>query len=352
MPPITRNIIEQTILEKPKVRESNFELLRLFSQFCIVLYHLFLLFVYPGSNYNPVFKSIQIPLHIGVIIFVLLSGYFTIKPSSKRLIKVLSIFFVYSLSEIVYNLLLADNKHEIVSSLLFFSHTHFWFIRTYIYLFLISPLLNKFIESTTNRQFLYLLIVFAFISIYIGTIGSDNTLSDGKNLTNFIFLYLCGNAIRQFKSKLSFSMCSLLISCVLLNAFLFFGHNLFHHNLLGKLIWSLSFPYSSPILLLNSVVFFLIFSKLRFQSHLVNSMAKSSLAIYLIHANRPYAIGLVETCSMWIYNHTSNCVTLLLELIILTVVVLLTCICIDKLLTPVWHLFEKLGDMAYSKLDF
>lgn len=352
MPPITRKIIEQTILEKPTVRESNFELLRLFSQFCIVLYHIFLLFIYPGSNYNPIYKSIQIPLHVGVIIFVLLSGYFTIKPSSKRLIKVLSIFFVYSLSEVVYNLLHADNKHEIVSSLLFFSHTHFWFIRTYIYLFLISPLLNKYIESTTNRQFLYLLLAFAFISIYIGTIGGDNTLSDGKNLSNFIFLYLCGNAIRRFRSKLSFSMCSLLISCVLLNAVLFFGYHLFHHNLLGKLIWNLSFPYSSPILLLNSVLILLIFSKLRLQSQLINNMAKSSLAIYLIHANRPYAIGLVGTASMWIYNHTSNCITLLLGLIILTVIVLLTCICIDKLLTPIWHLSEKLGDTVYSKFGF
>lgn len=81
-------------------------------------------------------------------------------------------------------------------------------------------------------------------------------------------------------------------------------------------------------------------------------MAKSSLAIYLIHANRPYAIGLVGTASMWVYNHTSNYITLLSGLIILTIIVLLVCICFDKLLSPIWHLFEKLGDLVYSKLGF
>ncbi len=100
------------------------------------------------------------------------------------------------------------------------------------------------------------------------------------------------------------------------------------------------------------MVVFAFFCRLRYRSPKINYMAKSSLAIYLIHANRPYVIGLIVTASMWIYNHTSNFITLLFGLILLTVIVLMTCICIDKLLTPIWHLFDRFGDKVYSKFGF
>lgn len=57
------------------IRKSNFECLRLFAMFCIVLYHCYLLYVYDESSLI-IHKAIQIPLHIGVILFLLISGYF------------------------------------------------------------------------------------------------------------------------------------------------------------------------------------------------------------------------------------------------------------------------------------
>ena len=125
----------------PQTRESNYELLRLLSQFYIVLYHILMLFVYPASQ-AVFFKAMWLPLHTGVILFVLLSGYFGIRLSSKGLVKLLGIFFVYNLSEVIYNVVTAETMGSMLHSVLFLSNSHFWFVKTYLFLYLASPILN------------------------------------------------------------------------------------------------------------------------------------------------------------------------------------------------------------------
>ena len=140
----------QEIKSKSLLRQSNFELLRLFSQYYIILYHICLYYVYP-HNSMIIYKALQIPLHIGVVVFVLISGYFTIKPSSKGLLKFLAIFLVYSLPELFYNIVNSQSIKTTLYSLLFISKTHFWFVKTYLYLYLISPILNLWIKKSTEK---------------------------------------------------------------------------------------------------------------------------------------------------------------------------------------------------------
>lgn len=78
-----------------KVRESQFELLRIVAQWMIVFYHLIFFFTASLQTDYPFFKGIQIPFHIGVILFVLISGYYGIKPSLRGGIKLVSIVAVY-----------------------------------------------------------------------------------------------------------------------------------------------------------------------------------------------------------------------------------------------------------------
>ena len=65
-----------------KVRESNFELLRLIAMFFIVLYHSLLKFIAVVDD-NPIYQAMFLSLHVAVICFVLISGYFHIKPSVR-----------------------------------------------------------------------------------------------------------------------------------------------------------------------------------------------------------------------------------------------------------------------------
>lgn len=77
-------------------RNSSLELVRLLAMFMIVVYHLILFFIEPIDP-SPIYKAVQIPVHIGVILFVLISGYFGIKPTFRGFFKILCVVAVYYL---------------------------------------------------------------------------------------------------------------------------------------------------------------------------------------------------------------------------------------------------------------
>ena len=88
--------------EAEKSRESSFELIRLLAQFMIVLYHIFSVIIYPESN-EPFYKAIWLPLHIGVPLFVLISGYWGIRASVKGVVKLVGMLFVLQVPLLIVN---------------------------------------------------------------------------------------------------------------------------------------------------------------------------------------------------------------------------------------------------------
>lgn len=335
---------------KVLARESNFELLRLLSQFCIVLYHIFLMFIYPQSG-QAIYKALQIPLHVGVVVFVLISGYFSINATSKGFVKLLGIFFIYSIPEIIYNFLNADDTLHSIKALLFFSNSHFWFVKTYLYLYLISPMLNHFWNVSSMNSKLYIIMVLGFIAIYMAMVVGDSSVLDGKNIVNFMLLYYIGRLINQYKYKWErISNVTYVIIYFVFNALIVGGYLFFQNSIISSVIWRLCFPYSSIFLLLNSILLFFIVGKIRFQSKLINKLAASSLAIYLIHANRPFIIGTIGSCANYILLQTNNILFVIMMCIILTVIVLIISIIIDNILSPLWYLINKVGNKVYLKL--
>lgn len=334
-----------------KERESNFELLRLVSQFLIVYYHIFYLFI--GKTYDdPIFQAIQLPLHIGVIVFVLLSGYFSIRATSKGLIKLLSIFIVFTLPETIYYVINAESIVEVVKHLFILSSSHFWFIKTYLFLFLVSPLLNLYWKESTTPQKWYITCAWGFVASYMAMTKGDDSMLNGKNLVNFAFLYYCGRMLNHYKDCWHEWKTSMILSgYILLNLLLILAY-LYSPSALQSAIWHVSYKYSSPVLLLNSILFFMLFGKMHFKSKTVNYLASSSLAIYLFHGCRPYIIGAIGQTSYWLYENIPNIGLFILSCSLLALVTIIVAIIIDKLLTPVWNLFSKFGVYTYSKLGF
>lgn len=294
-----------------------------------------------------------LPLHTGVVLFVLLSGYFGIRPSSKGLIKLLGIFLVYNLSEVVYNIVTAGNIRSMLHSALFLSNSHFWFVKTYLFLYLASPILNAWKERASRKQMWYSITVLGLVCIYMATTGGDESMVTGKNLVNFSFLYLLGHQINEQKLQWeNISATTLTILYLLFNLLLVVGYSFFDGTAIGTLIWILNFPYSSPLLLVNALLLFVLFGKMKIQSPRINWMAKSSLAIYLIHANRPYVIGAIGIAATWIVSNTNNTIIITAGCILLAIVAILAAIGIDKLLTPIWTKIEWVGISVYNKLGY
>lgn len=311
-----------------------------------------MLFVYPATQ-AVFFKAMWLPLHTGVILFVLLSGYWGIRPSSKGLIKLLGIFIVYNLSEVVYNVVTAGSVRSMLHSALFFSSSHFWYVKTYLFLYLVSPILNAWKEKASRKQMCYSIAALGLVCIYMATTGGDESMVTGKNLVNFSFLYLVGYQIKELNLRWEkVSIKTLTILYLVFNLLLVVGYCLFEETAIGKIIWRLNFPYSSPLLLVNSIILFIFFGKLKIQSQSINWMAKSSLAIYLIHANRPYIIGIIGIMSTWLISLTDNTIIITAGCILLAIVAIIAAIGLDKLLTPIWTQIEKLGITVYNKLGY
>ena len=134
-----------------KVRNASFELLRMICMFMIVLYHLFWVVYHPAVISSPVYSAMMFPLHIAVVCFVLISGYFGIKPSFKKLVVFFSQILFYNVLCYAVSSLYLDsfNVKDLAISFLPLSHNQdLWFIRTYMILFLMSPILNRYIETT------------------------------------------------------------------------------------------------------------------------------------------------------------------------------------------------------------
>lgn len=134
-----------------KNRNASFELLRIICMFMIVVYHIFIKAYHPIVENSAGYGMMMFPLHISVVCFVLISGYFGIKFSFKKLILLLSQIIFYNVLCYVVSSLCLDSFtfKEFVKSFLPLTYNQdLWFIRTYIILFLLVPIINKYIEFT------------------------------------------------------------------------------------------------------------------------------------------------------------------------------------------------------------
>lgn len=316
-----------------------------------MLYHI--CYIWQGKEYSSqaFFQAVTIPLHIGVVVFVLLSGYFTIKLKVSGLVKLLGIFFIYCLPEVIYSVATSKNMLHTIRSLMFFSNSHFWFVKTYLYLFLVSPMINLWLKNATERQRWYMVAVFAFVACYMAITKGDASMSNGKNLTNFIYFYLVGNQLYYYRDRWMNIKTSTLVLCYILFNVVIFGTEYYMYGIIvGRLVKSLSFPYHSPLILVGAIMFFMIIGKQHIQSRFINYVAASSLAIYLIHGSRPYLPELHGVVCGYLQNVTGNNITLFGSYIVYTLMVIAACVCLDKCLTPVWNIINYAGKKLQDKI--
>lgn len=318
-------------------RNSSIELLRIIAMWVIVFYHFH---VHVLSVYSdvPFFKAIQIPLHISVPIFVLISGYFGIHFSVSGFCKLFTKVGFYSLSllllffilNILYSCPHALTKHQILDGVFFISRTNnLWFIRTYLLLYLLSPFWNKVLQGQNANQRIKILTVLAIIVLYIGIVGQNPGI-DGKSVIYFLFVYTIGYTIRDFNLGERLSFRGLLFVYIALNLTIFLLYiSVFNNRYLRIITWLLAYEYNSPICLISASMFFLIFAKLRLNSNAINKIASSVFAVYLISENLLVNVYLNDFVR-YILNSYSI-ITLYCILILLTTIVFVVCICTDRI---------------------
>lgn len=184
--------------ECEKKRELNFELLRIISMFLIVMYHFSDWGGVININDNIPNKIVGCFLNIfgnlGVNLFVLISGYFLInsKFKFKKLLRLIAEVFFYSVILYVVCICLKITTFsikEFIKVIFPISYNMYWFATTYIGLYLISPFINKLLNTISRKEhkkLMYLLIILVSIIPTI-LIGAPFISS---NLIWFVVLYI------------------------------------------------------------------------------------------------------------------------------------------------------------------
>ena len=276
------------------MRQSNFELLRIISMLLVVATHVnFYSLGWPSpADYavDPsttisklLFESLSI---CSVNVFVLISGWYGIKPSFRKFKHFLFQCFFFSFGFLFVALLLNKVQpglpllKEIGGSLFL---TDYWFITSYILLYLLAPVLNAYLDNASQRKLLTTVACFLSFEFIYGWFFQINGFSKGYSTISFMGLYLLAGYLRRFPHSLTqlkpFAYFFVFLSCCLLNTLVCIVMLKTGHH-----IWRF-FDYINPLVVISSVSLLLCFSKIEFYNRAINYIASSALAVYLFHQN-------------------------------------------------------------------
>ena len=186
---------EEKAMNKP--RQSNMELLRIFSMVIIILSH----YVYHGGLFEQPFSMnqafaqfLKMGGKLGVTCFVFISAYYLIESKFKfqnifKLILEISFYSVITLG-VKFFMTGSASGTELFKSTFASIYNVYWFPTAYIGMYLVFPLLNIIVAKYNEKCLkitLFLMIPFSIVHFVF--IGSDFLYS---NLTWFLYLYLWG----------------------------------------------------------------------------------------------------------------------------------------------------------------
>lgn len=329
----------------PTQRQLNIELLRIFSMLLIFLWHLgghFMTYVPTEVNASSSiinYAGLFISFHVDV--FVLITGYFGIRKRTGAFVKTLFLCIFYAL---VLNSIasLTGGYFNIKEVLMPLSCSPWWFLKVYMLLVLIAPVLEKYIKDATIRDFYVLLGTAILLDVYFGFFLHLSPYDNhGYDIFNFLLVYLLGCLLRRddklitaFKKRPLLPALTFLACCAIR----------YKVQPVTSVTWT---DYNSPLNLLMALSVFCLFLKLKVSDKLTKPimyLSSSAVAVYLITDYKgirdliayPFVIGMQAT------SHN----VLLQMLFILTFIIIgfVLCCFIDKLRIVTTKLINKKSD--------
>lgn len=284
-------------------RDSNIELLRILCMIGIVLMHFVGLALCPNV-WNPhaaltsdvICSTLICSVTIySVNVFGLISGYFGIKFSWKRLLKLYLCCSFYCLLGLLF-CRQGGAKSELLEVLMPFSHNgNTWYISCYVGLLLMSPFLNKAIESMSKHEYQYTLILFAIVNVYLGRFWKvDSYNVYGYSVSQLVFLYIIGGYIRRYVTMDWMKLHRRGIIFVILGCIIIWNGLTIMQHFVTVPHWSPT-SYNHVVILVGAVCVLMLFLTWSFQNRSVNWFASGSLAVYLFHQN-PHIWSSIRQC--------------------------------------------------------
>ena len=237
-------------------RERNFEVMRTWAMFSIVIYHCMCHGIgsdyafdlqLPVSLFNFTFSDLILVIgSIAVNLYVLVSGYFLVNAKFKvsRIIRTWVSAFFYSVVITTLFLLLSLEPWSIVTlgkSFFPLSTDAYWFVSQYIGLLILSPFLAMLVRQLSYRQYVALLIGMGLMVLSVipdFPLGKRFSISHGNSVWSFVYLFFIAGFIRLHlkripMGKLVVTVLGLalltMVSEMVLGIHNGVGHLVFHH---------------------------------------------------------------------------------------------------------------------------
>ena len=251
-------------------------------------------------------------------VYVLISGWFGIRYSLMKMCAFLFQVIFFSLGIFLLMLVVAPNQALVVEgikSIFLFNGSDYWFVKAYLILMVLAPMLNSFCDQMSRHEFKQLLLVYlAIMFIY------------GCTALSFIGIYLIGRYLSIYRpnfttyhKKIDGFVYVVVCLLVLLLCFLSLRYGI-KTSLGGRLL-----NHGCPLIIISAISLLLFFCKNKFYNKCVNKVARSCFAVYLLHCNYfifPYFIERVQ----WLNKNGGVIAIFIYILIIFVVAISLDCV--------------------------
>jgi hypothetical protein len=271
-----------------KIRNSNFELLRILSMFMIICFHCSFHGKFSdGEGNRLIINFFNMLGELGVNCFVLISGYFYDKTRFKtdKFISLIVQVWFYVILGITIASLFFNQQFIYLLKVWSFPvvRERYWFATSFLLLYLFQPFIFIFVEQLDSRQVnrfvILILTIWCIIPSLLGNI-------EGRLFYNrfiwMILIYIIGAFLSRNSSTLQITK----IRWIFLSTFLFLATFIVSftkwniNGIPGNYWW----PPNSLVQVILSVSLFAIFLKIDIKNNvIINYISSCTFGIYLLH---------------------------------------------------------------------
>lgn len=313
---------------KARTRNSRIELLRIGAMLLIVVLHLIqnddrLNYVLSDNSFNSAcLIGVKLFANIGVSIFALITGFFGISPSYRKLFALVFKTWFYSVCiTLVFLLCGCSHLKEFVTVMIPLNSGH-WYINAYVILIMVCSFAGNKINQVSKGQFKTWLLI-GFILLYVFFWLSFDI---GTNVILVMYLYCLGRYIARFQPLMG-GLLSISLGVFILALGVLY---LTRSQVILKLLGSNCSPF---VLLLSVSIFMSVVFKKSIEISKVNIIAHRSLAVYLISEIHPVRKTLLALQYSFDYN--------VVFIVCFAISIYISCFFIDWLLSPIETYFRN-----------
>ena len=238
---------------------------------------------------------------LGVDAFILISGFYGIRPKLKSIVNLFTLLFFFYVGCYLWDCGIGHETFSYVGlfgNMMAFSRTN-WFISGYLFLMLLAPMINAFVDAVNLKSLGLYILLYCAITLYLGYYQGNEYwyYNEAYSVTMMVGVYLVGRYLHRVLDRIEqIKYWHIAIAFVgvigIMSIIRIFSSN--------EESW---LHYGSPITISAAVLLFLLFYKMpKFQSKFVNWAATSCLASFILHTCDPVFSWFVRKDVMYFTN--------------------------------------------------